>query len=201
MPQLLVATRNLKKQRELDELLANLNWDVLSLRDFPGCPEAVEDGETFIENAAIKAKVASQHSGLIALADDSGLEVDALGGKPGVYSARYARGEGSTDEENLIQVLQELKDVPPEERTGRFVCAVVIAQGAEILFQTRATVEGVITKAPRGKGGFGYDPIFYYPPFGKTLAEVTPDEKHGVSHRGQALRQSVNFLKALQSKE
>lgn len=191
---LLLATGNPKKQREMDELLQDFGWEVLTLKAFPDAPEVIEDGETFIANAIKKAVSASIHSGLPSLADDSGLEVDALGGKPGVYSARYARGEGSTDEENLQRVVDELAGVPEGQRTGRFVCAMAVAQGDTVLFETQRTVEGLLIDAPRGEGGFGYDPIFYYPPFEQTFAEVPAREKHAVSHRGQAMRDVVDFL-------
>lgn len=194
---LLLATGNQKKQREMEQLLEGLGWQVLTLRDFPEAPDVIEDGKTFVANAAKKALSAARHSGLTALADDSGLEVDALGGKPGVFSARYARGEGSTDEENLQRVVDELRGVPEAERGGRFVCAMVLARGSEVLFETQRAVEGVLIGEERGEGGFGYDPIFYYPPFGKTFAEVPTEDKHSVSHRGQAMKDVVEFLASL----
>ncbi|MEW6235632.1 MAG: RdgB/HAM1 family non-canonical purine NTP pyrophosphatase [Candidatus Omnitrophota bacterium] len=194
---LLLATKNWEKLKELQELLDGSGWRVIALSDFPDCPDAVEDGKTFEENARIKAVAASTHTGLLTLADDSGLEVDALGLAPGIYSARYARGDDSTDEENTAKVLAEMKDVPDERRTARFVCAAVIARGEEILFTTRQTAEGFIAREPRGSGGFGYDPIFYYPSFGQNFAEVPPPKKHSVSHRGKALRAAVEFLQAL----
>lgn len=192
---LLIATRNEKKQQELQTLIQPLGWRVLTLRDFPDCPDVEEDGLTFEANAGKKAVAASLYSGLLTLADDSGLEVDAMNGRPGVYSARYARGEGSTDEENLLKVLEEMQGVPENRRTARFVCAAAVALKEDILFSTRGTVEGILTTAPRGEGGFGYDPIFYYPPFGKTLAEVPSSDKHTVSHRGKALAQVIEFLR------
>jgi XTP/dITP diphosphohydrolase len=191
---IVLATRNAKKQRELQQMLQGVNWSVLTLADFPACPEVIEDGRTFLENAAKKAVAVSHHTGHLTLADDSGLEVDALQGAPGVYSARYARGEDSTDEENLQKVLLELQETPDAQRTARFVCAAVLAKGNELLFSTQATVAGIITREKRGEGGFGYDPIFFYPPYGKTLAQVSAHEKHEVSHRGKALRQVVEFL-------
>lgn len=191
---LVLATRNLKKQKEMQELVVDLRLRILTLRDFPDCPDVVEDGTTFLENAIKKAVEVSAHTDCLALADDSGLEVDALGGAPGIFSARYARGDESTDEENLQKVLNELWDTPPEERTGRFVCAAVLAQHGNVLFTTRQTIDGIIVNEPKGCGGFGYDPIFFYPPYGKTLAEATPDEKHAVSHRGKALREVTRFL-------
>lgn len=191
---LVLATRNEKKQKEMQELVEGLDLLILTLRDFPDCPEVVEDGSTFMENAQKKAIEVSIHVNGLALADDSGLEVDALGGKPGVFSARYARGDRSTDEENLQKVLDELRGVPIENRKSRFVCAAVLAEKGQILFTTQKTVEGEIADEPQGENGFGYDPIFYYPPYGKTLAEVTAEEKHAISHRGQALRDVTEYL-------
>lgn len=191
---LVLATRNLKKQKEMQELVEGFGLRVLTLRDFPDCPETVEDGLTFQENALKKALEVSIHTGCLALADDSGLEVDALKGAPGVYSARYARGEESTDEENLLKVLLEMQDVPQEKRTARFVCAAVLAQDGKALFATRQTVEGEIAFEPQGDGGFGYDPIFFYPPYGKTLAQCASEEKHAVSHRGKAMREVISYL-------
>ncbi len=191
---LLLATRNLKKQKELQDLTAGGDWHVVTLRDFPDCPEVIEDGGSFLENAKKKAVETSRHTGCLTLADDSGLEVDALHGAPGIYSARYARGEGSTDEDNLRRVLAELGDTPEERRTARFVCAAVIARDGEALFSTSRSVEGRIAFAPRGENGFGYDPIFFYPPFGQTFAEIDARRKHSVSHRGQAMNEVKNFL-------
>ncbi|MBN2327130.1 MAG: XTP/dITP diphosphatase [Candidatus Omnitrophica bacterium] len=192
---LVLATRNRKKQQEMEQLVDGLDLQILTLRDFPDCPEVIEDGATFVENARKKAVEVSLHTGEMALADDSGLEVDALDGAPGVYSARYARGEESTDEENTQKVLDELGNAPSSKRRGRFVCAAVLAKDGKVLFSTEQTVEGVIASEPKGKGGFGYDPIFYYPPYGKTLAEASPEEKHAVSHRGKALREVCAYLK------
>ncbi len=192
---ILLATRNSKKQKELQDLLDGSKWKVLSMRDFPDCPDVEEDGETFLENAEKKAHAVSNYSGLITLADDSGLEVDALNKAPGVRSARYSNGDHSTDEGNIVRVLEELKMVPRIQRTARFVCAIVIAHRGDLLFTTQKTVEGIITDRPIGTNGFGYDPIFYYPPFGKTFAESAAEEKHAVSHRGKALREVTIFLK------
>lgn len=191
---LLIATRNQKKQKELQELLTGSGWNVVTLRDYPDSPDVEETGSTFLANAELKAVAASKHTGLLALADDSGLAVDALDGRPGIYSARYAKGEDSTDEENLQKVLDDMKGVPAEKRTARFVCAAVLAQGDQVVFSTEQCVNGFLTDAPSGAGGFGYDPIFYYPPFGKTFAEVPIEEKHSVSHRGQALADVIAIL-------
>lgn len=191
---LVLATRNEKKRQELHDIVRQSGWTILTLREFPSCPDVVEDGHTFLENARKKAIEVSIHTGHITLADDSGLEVDALNGAPGIYSARYSRGENSTDQENLLRVLDELKEVPDEQRTARFVCAAVIANGTDVLYSTQQSVEGIIIHEPRGDGGFGYDPIFYYPPFQQTFAEIPSERKHTVSHRGKALRGIVEFL-------
>lgn len=192
---LLLATRNLGKQKEIQKILEYLDWQVLTLRDFPGCPEVEETGSTFLENAELKATAYSNHTGVLTLAEDSGLEVDALGKKPGIYSARYARGEGSTDEENIDRVLEEMCGVPTERRSARFVCAAVIAQNQDLLFSTLQTVEGLVAEEKHGNQGFGYDPIFYYPPLLKHFAELTAETKNAVSHRGKALEEIYQFLR------
>ncbi len=196
MKTLVLATRNRKKEKELVDLLAGLGWEVRCLADFPDAPDVVEDGATFLENARKKAVETSLFTHTLALADDSGLAVDALGGAPGVYSARYAAAEGkpNTDEENRLRLLREMEGVPPEKRTGRFICAAAIASEGKVLFETEQTVHGLITCEPRGTGGFGYDPLFFYPPFGATFAEVPIERKHAVSHRGKALAEVRRFL-------
>lgn len=197
MKKIVLATRNQNKQREMQQLLNDIGWEVLSLKDFPGCPEVIEDGETFLANAQKKAVEVSTHCGVYALADDSGLVVDALNGAPGVYSARYARGEESTDEENNARVLKELEGLSQEKRTARFVCAAVLTDGNNVLYSTEQTVEGLIQTELSGEGGFGYDPLFYYPPYNKTLAQATAEEKNAISHRGKSMRDVANFLKSL----
>jgi XTP/dITP diphosphohydrolase len=193
---LLIATGNEKKRIEMEALMSGIGWEIKTLRDFLDCPEAVEDGATFMENAHKKALHYAGITGLLTLADDSGLAVDALDGRPGVYSARYAQGEGSDDEANLQKVLRDVSGVPAELRTARFICAAALAQADGVVFETQQSVEGVLTEEKLGDAGFGYDPIFYYPPFGKTFAEVPAEAKHGVSHRGKALREVVSFLQA-----
>jgi XTP/dITP diphosphohydrolase len=193
---LLIATGNEKKRKEMEALVSGIGWEIKTLRDFPDCPEAVEDGETFMENAHKKALHYAGITGLLTLADDSGLAVDALNGRPGVYSARYAHGEGSDDEANLQKVLRDITGVPAEQRTARFICAAALAQADGVVFETQQSVEGVLTEEKQGDAGFGYDPIFYYPPFGQTFAEVPAEAKHDVSHRGKALREVVSFLQA-----
>lgn len=194
---LVLATRNQNKQREMQQLLDGSGWQVLTLKDYPDCPEVIEDGRTFVENARKKAVEVSLHCGVMALADDSGLSVDALDGAPGVYSARYAKGEESTDADNNARVLSELEGVPREKRAGRFVCAAVLANGGDVLFSTEQTVEGIVQTELSGSGGFGYDPLFFYPPYNKTLAEATAEEKNAISHRGKAMRAVAAFLETL----
>jgi XTP/dITP diphosphohydrolase len=193
---ILLATQNLGKVKELQELLQGEEIEVISLRDIANWEEVEETGETFAENAALKARVAAERTGLISLADDSGLEVDALQGAPGVYSARYA-GEPKDDERNNVKLLKELKGVAEEERTGRFRCALVIAtpKGGEYL--TEGTVEGQILKERRGDGGFGYDPLFFLPDFNRTMAELDIHQKNKVSHRAQAFEKAIPILKEL----
>lgn len=150
-----------------------------------------EPGTTFQENAALKAAYYAAFTSELVFADDSGLEVDALGGAPGVYSARYA-GENATDAENNELLLQRLKSAG--DRSARFVCVIAVARASRVLETFRGTVEGRILSQPRGEGGFGYDPLFFYPPFGMTLAEATPEAKFSVSHRGKALRAMMQWL-------
>lgn len=193
---ILLATQNQGKVKELQELLANAQIEVLSLRDIPDWEEVEETGSTFAENAAFKAHTAVQRTGYITIADDSGLEVDALGGAPGVYSARYA-GEPKDDERNNDKLLKALEEVPDEERTGRFRCALVIATPEGQEFLTEGTVEGRILRTRRGQAGFGYDPLFFIPDFGRTMAELTMLQKNKVSHRAQAFQKAIPLLKDL----
>jgi len=183
---LLIATNNRGKLREYATLLAGLPLALVSLADV-GISDAVEeDGATFEENARIKARAYCALSGLPTLADDSGLEVDALGGAPGVYSARYA-GAGADDAARYRKLLEALKDVPAGRRTARFRCAIALAlpDGTEVVAE--GSCEGVIGRAPRGQHGFGYDPVFYMPALGLTMAELSPEVKDRVSHRARAL--------------
>ncbi|MEA4900617.1 XTP/dITP diphosphatase [Desulfitobacterium sp.] len=197
---ILLATQNQGKVKELQEMLADARIDVLSLRDIPDWEEVEETGQTFAENAALKAHAAAERTGYIALADDSGLEVDALGGAPGVYSARYA-GEPKDDEGNNNKLLQELREVPDEERTARFRCALVIATPEGQEFLTEGTLEGRILRAPRGHEGFGYDPLFFIPDFARTMAELTIIQKNKISHRAQAFQKAIPILKDLISQK
>lgn len=183
-----LATGNAGKVRELSALLADSNIEVLPQSGF-NVPEAEETGLTFVENAIIKARNAARHSHLPAIADDSGLEVDALDGAPGVYSARYA-GPNATDAINNARLLANLAGIPPERRTARFRCLAVFLRHkddpAPIIAE--GVWEGIILDALRGENGFGYDPLFYFPARGCTSAELPPEVKNRLSHRGQALR-------------
>lgn len=185
--QLLVATGNAGKLREIRKLFAERSLEVLGLADVPPVPEAVEDGESFAENAEKKARHYAKATGLPTLADDSGLVVDALGGAPGVFSARYA-GEDADDAANNRKLLAQLQGVPAAKRRAAFVCALALCEpeGDCRIFAGR--LGGVLLEAPRGDGGFGYDPLFLVPEYGKTLAELPIEIKNRISHRGQALR-------------
>lgn len=197
MPEILLATGNRKKAAEMQEILAaadpngRIRWRLLS--EFSGWPEAVEDGHTFMENATIKARHYARWSGRWTIADDSGLEVDALNGEPGVYSARYA-GEPSNDANNNALLIERLKGVPAERRTARFRCAVVLTDGEKVLASAEGAVEGHIVDTPRGENGFGYDPHFWVDAFGMTTAQMPSQQKHAISHRGQALRRLAEKL-------
>lgn len=173
-------------------MLGRAGLEVVGLGDL-ATTEEIETGSSFAENALLKARYYRKASGLITLADDSGLEVDALGGAPGVYSARYG-GAGASDEERVNKLLNALKEVPPEHRAARFVCVAAIAwDGGEQTFTGEAP--GRILAEPRGQAGFGYDPVFFYEPLGRTFAELTTTEKAEVSHRGSAFRQLAGWLR------
>lgn len=196
MNKIVLASNNKGKVREFGELLAGQHIQVLPQAEF-SIPDADETGLTFVENAIIKARHAAQLSGLPAIADDSGLEVDVLDGRPGIYSARYADGQG--DAANNAKLLAELKDVPAEKRTARFQCVMVFMRHAAdptpIIAQ--GTWEGQILTELRGAGGFGYDPLFFVPEKGVTAAELDADSKNALSHRGQALRKLIAALSHL----
>ena len=191
-----LASSNGGKLRELAALLAPLGFEVIA-QSALGVETPPETGETFADNALLKARHAAAATHLPALADDSGIEVDALGGRPGVYSARYA-GEGASDEDNLRKMLDELRDVPPEKRTARYQCVIAFvstsADPKPLL--ASGTWDGSLISEPRGLGGFGYDPIFVPRGFDRTVAELDPVEKNALSHRGQALRALVTQLQA-----
>jgi len=192
-----LASSNTGKLRELGSLLAPFGFDLVSQRGL-GIDTPPETGQTFTENALLKARHAVAASGLPALADDSGIEVDALGGRPGVYSARYA-GEGASDEDNLRKLLGELSGVPAPQRTARYQCVIafVTTTGDSRPILASGTWEGTLIASPRGLGGFGYDPIFVPHGLDRTAAELDPAQKNLLSHRGQALRSLVRKLQAI----
>jgi XTP/dITP diphosphohydrolase len=187
-PRIVLASGNPGKAREIAQLLAEYRVEVLPQSAF-NVPEAEETGLTFVENAILKARNAAAHSGLPAMADDSGLEVDALNGAPGIYSARYA-GSGCSDADNNAKLLEALQDIPEAERSARFQCVLVYLTHAEdpTPLIVQGSWEGRILSAPRGAGGFGYDPLFFVPDLGMSSAELPADTKNRLSHRGQALR-------------
>ncbi|MBS4430699.1 MULTISPECIES: XTP/dITP diphosphatase [Pectobacterium] len=195
MQKVVLATGNPGKVRELASLLADFGLDIVAQTEL-GVDSAEETGLTFIENAILKARHAAQITGLPAIADDSGLAVDALGGAPGIYSARYAGAEAS-DQQNLDKLLLTLKDVPDEERRASFHCVLVYLRHAEdpTPIVCHGSWQGVLTHEAVGSGGFGYDPIFFVPELGKTAAELTREEKNAQSHRGQALRLLLDTLR------
>src|SRR5262245_55103631 len=221
IPTLLIATSNKGKVAEIASLLEGLDCRTIGLEDLPQVPPPVEEtGTTFVENAIIKADYYHAGSGLLTLAEDSGLEVDALDGRPGVYSARYG-GEGLSSAQQIALVLEEMKDAPEEKRAARFVCVVALVgaagetsdKGESVCHLDAALVdspvrprirqtfegrcEGRIAIAPRGAGGFGYDPIFIDAELGRTFAELSPEEKSSRSHRGKALRATIQYLESI----
>ena len=193
---LLIATRNPGKAKEYERLLGNVPLQVTTLDEVGFREEAEEPATTFEENAVIKARFYADHTGLLTLADDSGLEVDALGGDPGVKSARYG-GPGYTDEGRVELLLENLKDVPWEKRSGRFRCVIAIVWPTGEARTVDGVMEGIIQYEPKGANGFGYDPVFYLPHLGKTTAELSLEEKNGLSHRGKAARKAVELLGSL----
>ncbi len=194
MGRVVLASNNRGKVREFNQMLSDFHLEVAPQADF-GVEEAEETGLTFVENAILKARNASAHTGLPALADDSGIEVDALHGAPGIRSARYA-GPGASDRDNLDRLLEALEGVPEGERSARFQCLIVYLEHAEdpTPLICQGTWEGRITTAPSGENGFGYDPVFWVPDHGCTSAELSPEVKNALSHRGQALRLLVEHL-------
>jgi XTP/dITP diphosphohydrolase len=195
--ELLLASQNPGKLAEMRKLVEGLEFQVVGPRDLRILEAPDETGSTFIENAVLKARYYSRRSGRLTAADDSGLSVDALGGAPGLYSSRFG-GEGASDEDRNRLLLSRLQGVPAERRGARFTSAVAVAWGEEVLFQAIESVEGRIAEAPRGDNGFGYDPVFFYPPYGKTFGEVAPRDKDQVSHRGKAFARLREFLAGLE---
>jgi XTP/dITP diphosphohydrolase len=194
MTDIVLASSNPGKVREINQLLAGLNFQVRPQSDF-GVEDAEETGLTFVENAILKARNAASHTGLPAIADDSGLEVDALNGAPGIYSARYA-GNDASDEANLQKLLVDIREVAEAQRTARFQCLMVYMRhaGDPTPLICQGTWEGRILFEPRGEHGFGYDPVFYVPTHDCASAELAPEVKNSLSHRGQALRKLVTAL-------
>lgn len=203
---LVLATRNPGKVRELDEMLSSgeiethytafkdkAEIEILSLADFPDAPDVVEDGNTYQENALKKATAIAKYTMHLTLADDSGLEVDALGGAPGVHSARYA-GEGASDAARIEKLLDALKDVPHDRRTGRFKCAVALADPNGQTQVVLGVCEGEIIRVPRGSHGFGYDPVFVPAGYNQTFAELGDDVKNQISHRAKALEKARKYI-------
>ena len=185
---IVVATSNAHKVDEYKELLKNQDIELKSLLDFPGMPEVEENGKTFIENASIKAVAASKFCEAPAFADDSGLEVEALDGRPGIYSSRYA----PTDKERIAKLLGELEGV--ENRNARFVCAIAIAFNGEVIATFEGEVKGVIAKQPSGNGGFGYDPVFIPNNFDKSFGDLPQEVKNQISHRANAFKKALEFV-------
>lgn len=181
---LVLATKNKGKVSEFKDLFRGFDFEVKSLNDFGPIPPVIEDGETFEDNAVKKAQLTAKLLGLPAIADDSGLTVKALGGEPGVFSARYA-GEGATDEANNIKLLKAMREI--EQREAAFICilAIAVPRGPTLIYE--GACEGLIAQEISGNQGFGYDPLFYYPPLNKTFAQMSPAEKNSVSHRGRAM--------------
>ncbi|HJX13039.1 MAG TPA: XTP/dITP diphosphatase [Dehalococcoidales bacterium] len=193
---LLLATNNPGKVREYKSLLEGIPYEIVTPAGQGISGEVEETGATFEENARLKAAALAAASGLLSLADDSGLEVAALGGEPGPRSRRYA-GEGATDAERISYLLDRLKDVPEAGRAARFVCVIAVAAPDGLVGTCEGECRGVITREPRGEGGFGYDPVFYLPELGKTMAELPPEEKNRVSHRARAAEKAREMLMKL----
>lgn len=191
-----LATNNDHKIKEIKDILSSSKMEILTLRDFPPYTIPEEKGKTFEENALIKAREAFKHTQTISLADDSGLEVDALDRSPGIMSARFA-GPGCTYKDNNLKLLNLMKNVPDNKRGATFRCVVAIVFDSKEIKIVEGEVKGFITKEEKGEGGFGYDPVFYYPPLGKTFALLKPEEKNKVSHRSTAFKKAQEVLEKL----
>jgi XTP/dITP diphosphohydrolase len=187
MPELLIATRNQGKMREIRDFLADLDIRITSLEDYNGLPKIVEDGTTFRDNAIKKAAVIARHTGKLTMGEDSGLEVKALGNKPGVYSARFA-GAGATDGNNNAKLLRLLKGVPSKKRQARYRCCAALADAKGVIAVWEGSCSGLITTSHRGRNGFGYDPLFLIPRYQQTFGELDPAIKAKISHRSRALK-------------
>jgi len=189
----IIATKNRGKAKEFQHMFAPYGYEVQTLLDLSHIEDVEETGETFEENAILKAETVAQELGVLVIADDSGLAIDALEGRPGVYSARYA-GEEKSDEANMDKVLSELESVEDSDRTARFHCVLAIADPNGETRTVTGTCEGMILQEKRGTNGFGYDPIFYIPTLQKSMAELSQDEKSQISHRGNALKKLKNII-------
>jgi XTP/dITP diphosphohydrolase len=201
MKRVLIATSNSGKIRDFAGAASHHGIEVAAIPNFNSLPAVIEDGATFEANARKKAEAYSRYvPGEIVIADDSGLEVDALGGAPGVHSARYAADEphaaeaNTDDEANNAKLLRQIRRMPPQKRTGRFVCWIAAARDGKTLAVFEGDAEGIILDVPRGSNGFGYDPLFYFPPIGKTFAELSAEEKAHYSHRGEAFRKFLEWV-------
>ncbi|MGG5254862.1 XTP/dITP diphosphatase [Neobacillus sp. SM06] len=196
MKEVIIATKNPGKAKEFTEMFLSRGIVVKTLQDYPDIPDIEETGQTFAENAILKAEKVSLFLGKMAISDDSGLIVDALDGRPGIFSARYA-GEEKNDEANIRKVLQELTGVPAEQRTARFYCALAIAIPGKETVTVSGTCEGRILETRKGTNGFGYDPIFFIPEKNGSMAELSAEEKNKISHRANALKQLDRMLDAI----
>jgi len=192
--ELVLATGNPDKQKEIVALLGDLPITIRTLNEFEPLPPIIEDGETCEANAIKKATVIANHTGLLALADDTGLEVEALGGRPGVYAARYA-GEHATYQDNCRKLLEELQGVPVGKRAARFLTVIALAEPTNSVDVVEGVLDGTIAETVSGTDGFGYDPVFFVPELGKTLAQITLEEKNQISHRGRALAKVKDVLR------
>ncbi len=192
MKELVVATGNKKKLREIKELLKDFDFKITSLKDYPGHPEIIEDGKSFRANALIKARIIAQYTKKLTLGEDSGIEIKALNNRPGIYSARYS-GPNANDQKNNQKMLRELRDVPDDKRQARYRCCAALVDGLkEITVDGRCG--GMITRRARGKNGFGYDPYFLIPRYNKTFGELDPSIKATISHRARAMQKIRNIL-------
>ena len=197
MLEILLATNNLGKVKEIKDILDSPEIKILTMKDFPPLPKVEEDGKTYQENAFKKARKVSEYTGKICLADDSGLEIDYLKGKPGIYSSRW----GNSDEERINKVLRLLENVPKNKRNGKFVCVVVLVFPDGKIYMVKEECKGSITFNPKGEHGFGYDPIFLVPEYDKTFAELGDKIKNQISHRGKAMRKMINIISELVIRE
>ena len=187
MLELLVATKNQGKMREIRELLKDLDIKITSLADYPHCPKIEEDGKTFAQNALKKAVTIAMYTKKLVMGEDSGLEVKALGNRPGIYSARYS-GEKATDRKNNLKLIRELKKVPLKKRQARYRCAAALVDANGIIDVVSGSCSGIITMKPYGKNGFGYDPFFLIPKYNQTFGQLPPEVKAKISHRAKALK-------------